>query len=255
MFLCAIVILASLAFIGQVGAVSIMNGQATIEGQSGPSGILTMNLESGWNIVPLKNFFSSASGRYWDYFRNGKTTCDQSIFQSSWMYLPSQNQYHKIAVIDDWISADTRDDSVLLSEKQSKSYNGNSGSVWVYTPKSCALTADDGAYWTFPTMGDYYTLKAGWNFFVIDRAMAAKGATLKATLNGCNAVKYNMWNNTTQSWKYNPTPTINDSTTDIWSRKLTDNDAYTTVIVKTTTDCQLTTDSIKDSTAPPTIPN
>ncbi|MFA5763812.1 MAG: hypothetical protein WC915_03280 [archaeon] len=250
----SLILLSGIIFAEDISVTTIMNGNATVQNVNGPNGLLKMNLNSGWNLVPIK-FFGSASGRYWDNFNSGNTTCDQQIFQSAWMQITSQNQYHQIGVIDDWLYADTRGDSILLEQKQNKSYNGNSGSVWVYTKTACTLATEDGAYWTFPTQGEYYTLKKGWNFFVIDRSMSTKEATLNATLNGCGAVKYNVWDSKTQAWKYNPTQTVNDDTSGLWTRSLTDNDVYTTVIVKTTQDCELTSDSIRKSVGPPQLPN
>jgi hypothetical protein len=248
-----ILLISSITFAEEVSETSIMDGQATIQNVNGPNGLLKMNLNSGWNLVPIK-FFGSASGRYWDQFRAGNTTCDQQIFQGTWMQITSQNQYHQIGVIDDWLYADTRGDSLLLEQKQNKSYNGNSGSLWVYTKNACTLATEDGAYWTFPTQGEHYTLKKGWNFFVIDRTMATKEATLSATLKECGASKYNVWDSKTQSWKYSTTQTITDASEGLWTKTLTDNDVYTTVIIKTTKDCQLTSDSIKKSVGPPSLP-
>lgn len=226
-----------------------------------PRGHVTINLQNGWNMIPLK-FVGEASGRYWSNFKEGQT-CNMDVFQNVWYYSPVRGEYYHIPVIDDWRYPSSRNNNILLTEFQNKYYHIYSGSGWVYSEEDCILEGDDGinliskSYGGDTGVGYNYKeliLKAGWNFVPADFYWSALERSFADVFNGCEIEKINRWDSQNQKWLY--TAEQMNTLPAGWQEKISPSKVFTTFVIKTKKDCTLAQNVIDGSTgsAPPTIP-
>jgi hypothetical protein len=215
---------------------------------------VTLNLKQGWNLLPLK-FIAESGGRYWDNYENGKTTCEQEIFQNVWYYSPEFGDYYHVPVdkgeqlanIDDWRYPKTRGNDFLLGEFQNKFYHVYAGSAWIHSEKACSLSADSGVgllskEQVSEEQGKSYkfdelTLRSGWNFIPVDMLMSATEKPFGEIFAGCDILKYNVWDNQNQDWiiaKENMQD-LEQFNNEVLNRE----NVFDTMVIKVGSDCKL----------------
>ncbi len=214
---------------------------------------VTVNLKQGWNLLPLA-FIADAGARYWGNYKEG-STCSQDVFQNVWFYSPEFRDYYHIPVdkgeqlsnIDDWVYPKTRGNNFLLNEFKNKYYHIYAGSAWIYSEGNCILEGDNGITLIYDQFNndeqetsykhDELVLRKGWNFIPVDMLMVASEVPFSQIFEGCNVIKYNVWDNEKQDWTVLEEDMQN---LDGFNNETPDKEnIFSTFVIKTDSDCNL----------------
>jgi hypothetical protein len=213
---------------------------------------LTLNLEKGWNLVPLDTIEFNRD--------NLLATCNA---QYSFVYDVMNKNYlsEDYRGWDEFSSSYSYDIISRSGVDYAYSTNPTFGAAWIYLNSPCSLSTYYGRHYDYApkfwteenkqSVGSLLKLVEGWNFLTINPLMI--GNTYQLTFENCNIVAGNVWNESTQNWGYltssnTPLLKLNQNTA-----KVSADDVGQVLVLKVSGECNLNYKS--ETTGPPALPN